>query len=123
MHLSRMRIENFRNFSDLDVALDGNIVIVGENRVGKSNMLFGLRLLLDPSLPDSTRQLGLSDFWDGLEKVDENTTIRISIEIKDFESDMDVLAMLSAWSTSIFSKPLWKKNPPKEKISRTLLFL
>ena len=44
MHLSRIRIENFRNFRDLDVALGGNIVIVGENRVGKSNLLFGLRL-------------------------------------------------------------------------------
>ncbi|MBR9864628.1 MAG: AAA family ATPase [Rhodobacteraceae bacterium] len=95
MHLSRIKIENFRNFSDLDVALDGNIVIVGENRVGKSNLLFGLRLLLDPSLPDSSRQLGLSDFWDGLGQVDEKTEIRISIEIKDFESDFDVLATLT----------------------------
>ena len=28
MYLSRIKINNFRNFSDLDVALDGNIVIV-----------------------------------------------------------------------------------------------
>jgi hypothetical protein len=37
MHLSRIVIENFRNFSELDVALDGNVVVVGENKVGKSN--------------------------------------------------------------------------------------
>lgn len=37
MHLSRIKISNFRNFSDLDVALAGNIVVVGENRVGKSS--------------------------------------------------------------------------------------
>ncbi|EAP88690.1 hypothetical protein OA2633_05812 [Oceanicaulis alexandrii HTCC2633] len=53
MYLSRIKVENFRNFRDLDVALGGNIVIVGENRVGKSNVLFGLRLIFDPSLPDS----------------------------------------------------------------------
>ena len=43
MHLSRITIENFRNFQNLDVALGGNLVIVGENRVGKSNLLYGKR--------------------------------------------------------------------------------
>lgn len=38
MHLSRVQISNFRNFAALDVALDSNAVIVGENRVGKSNI-------------------------------------------------------------------------------------
>lgn len=35
MYLSRTTIENFRNFRGLDVSLAGNVVIVGENRVGK----------------------------------------------------------------------------------------
>lgn len=95
MYLSRIAIRNFRNFRDLDVELGGNIVIVGENRVGKSNLLFGLRLIFDPSLPDTGRQLGLSDFWDGLDAIDEDTSINISVEIKDFESDPDVLAVLT----------------------------
>ena len=95
MYLSRIKIENFRNFRDLDVALGGNVVIVGENRVGKSNLLFGLRLIFDPSLPDSGRQLGLADFWDGLDAIDANTTVVISVEIKDFEDDLDVLAVLT----------------------------
>ncbi len=34
--------------------------MVGENRVGKSNFIFALRLV-----PDSARQLKLSDIWDG----------------------------------------------------------
>lgn len=95
MYLSRIRIENFRNFHDLDVALGGNIVIVGENRVGKSNLLFGLRLIFDPSLPDSSRQLGLADFWDGLEEITSETIMTVSVEIKDFEDDPDVLAVLT----------------------------
>ena len=65
MFLSRIKIENFRNFSVLDVELAGNVVVVGENRVGKSNLLYALRLVLDSTLPDSARQLSLSDFWDG----------------------------------------------------------
>jgi len=40
MHLSRIKIVNFRNFSELDVKLAGNVVVMGENRVGKSNLLY-----------------------------------------------------------------------------------
>lgn len=95
MYLSRIKIENFRNFQELDVELGGNIVIVGENRVGKSNLLLALRLIFDPSLPDSGRQLGLADFWDQLDEIDANTAISISVEIRNFEDDLDVLAVLS----------------------------
>jgi len=93
--LSRIKIENFRNFSNLDVSLAGNLVVVGENRVGKSNLLYALRLLFDPSLPDSARQLGLSDFWDGLEELTSEEKIVVSVEITDFEDDEDVLALLT----------------------------
>ena len=41
---------------------------MGENRSGKSNFLDALRLVLDPSLPDSQRNLRAEDFWDGLGK-------------------------------------------------------
>jgi putative ATP-dependent endonuclease of OLD family len=51
MELSRISISNFRNFSAIDVSLAGSVVVVGENRVGKSNLLYALRLLLDPTLP------------------------------------------------------------------------
>jgi putative ATP-dependent endonuclease of OLD family len=92
MYLSRIKIQNFRNFSLLDVPLAGNVVVVGENRVGKSNLLQALRLILDPTVPDSARQLSISDFWDGLETLGEEDKIIVSIEIKDFEDDLDVLA-------------------------------
>lgn len=65
MFLSKLIIRNFRNFSDVTIPLAGNVVLLGENRVGKSNLLYAVRLVLDPTLPDSARQLKLSDFWDG----------------------------------------------------------
>lgn len=95
MHLSRIRIVNFRNFSELDVGLTGNVVVVGENRVGKSNLLHALRLIFDPALPDSARQLSLSDFWDGLEAPSVEDKIIVSVEIREFEDDLDVLALLT----------------------------
>jgi putative ATP-dependent endonuclease of the OLD family len=97
MYLSRIRISNFRNFSDLDVNLGGNIVVVGENRVGKSNLLYALRLIFDPTLPDSARELTRSDFWDGLTSPSKENSILVSVEIKDFEADPDVLAILTEY--------------------------
>jgi putative ATP-dependent endonuclease of OLD family len=66
MWLSRITIKNFRNFKLLDVKLGEHAVVLGENKVGKTNLLFALRLILDPSLADSARRLRLDDFWDGL---------------------------------------------------------
>lgn len=95
MQLSRITVVNFRNFSHLDVQLAGNVVVLGENRVGKSNLLYALRLVLDPSLPDTARHLSITDFWDGLEERSADDKIAVSVEIKDFEDDMDILALLT----------------------------
>jgi len=95
MYLSRIVVENFRNFLHLDAPLEGSVVIVGENRVGKSNLLYGLRLIFDPTLSDSARQLSLSDFWDGLDKPAKTDIVRVSVEICDFEDDLDILAILT----------------------------
>ena len=95
MELARISISNFRNFAALDVSLAGNVVVVGENRVGKSNLLYALRLLLDPTLPDSARQLAFSDFWDGLDVPAADNKITIAVEITDFEGNLDVLAVLT----------------------------
>ncbi|WP_022660030.1 ATP-dependent nuclease [Desulfovibrio desulfuricans] len=95
MKISRIKIQNFRNFSELDVQTSGRTVIVGENRVGKTNLLYALRLLLDATLPDSERQLCRSDFWDGLEVLSSQTKIKIFVEIMDFEEDSNILALLT----------------------------
>lgn len=96
MRIARVQIENFRNFRSLDVALDRHAVIVGENKVGKSNFLFALRLVLDPSLPDSARQLRREDFWDGVERpLGPDATISISVELAEFETDENLVAVLA----------------------------
>ncbi len=96
MRLSRIRIKNFRNFKNLNVRLGEHAVILGENKVGKTNLLFALRLILDPSLPDSVRQLRLDDFWDGLERpLKEDDVIEIALEFSDFEENENLLAILA----------------------------
>jgi len=96
MRISRIQIQNFRNFANLDVNVGQHAVIVGENKIGKSNLLQALRLVLDPSLPDSTRKLREEDFWDGLARpLGENDRITISVDLTDFEDDENQLAVLA----------------------------
>jgi len=101
MRIARIQIENFRNFHKLDVGLGENAVVVGENKVGKSNLLFALRLLMDPSLPDTARHLKEEDFWDGLPRpLTKDDVISIAVDFADFEDDERFLAVLGEFLIS-----------------------
>ena len=96
MRIARIQVRNFRNFRLLDIPVSEHAVIVGENRVGKSNLLFALHLILDPSLPDLARQLRLEDFWDGLHRpLTKDDRVEISVDLADFEDYEDHLAILA----------------------------
>src|ERR1700733_5992150 len=96
MRISRIIIKNFRNFEALDVKLGEHAVVLGENKVGKTNLLFALRLILDPALPDSARRLRLDDFWDGLPRpLTIEDIIEISAEFRGFEKSENLLAVLA----------------------------
>jgi putative ATP-dependent endonuclease of OLD family len=101
MRISRVQIQNFRNFHRLDVAVNTHAVIVGENKIGKSNLLYALRLVLDPSFPESARQLKEEDFWDGLPRpLTRNDVITISLDFTDFEDNDRLLAVLGEFLIS-----------------------
>ncbi|WP_035271110.1 AAA family ATPase, partial [Acinetobacter sp. Ver3] len=94
MHLKNLIIKNFRNFEAIDIPLSSNVVLLGENRIGKSNLLFALRLVIDQSLPDSARNLRISDFWDGCD-LSKKPQIEIHLDITDFENDPYLTALLT----------------------------
>ncbi|MFS8037043.1 ATP-dependent nuclease [Xanthobacter sp. AM11] len=95
MRISRVKIRNFANFSDIDVETGESIVIVGENKVGKSNFIRALQLILDPGLSERDRQLGLEHFWDGLGEDKLGETIEISVDLTDFTGDPRLMAHLN----------------------------
>lgn len=95
MKISRIQIRNFANFRNLDVKTGENIVIVGENKVGKSNFIRALQLILDPALSERDRQLGLDQFWDGLGADKIGATVEVSIEFTDFTDDPRLMAHLN----------------------------
>jgi putative ATP-dependent endonuclease of OLD family len=94
-YISKIEISNFRNFANFTAELPPTSVIVGENRVGKSNLLHALRLVLDPSLADSYRQLRAEDFCDDLNKPFAGTIIQIRISIRGFEDNMGAKSVLA----------------------------
>ncbi|WP_289415882.1 ATP-dependent nuclease [Xanthomonas campestris] len=95
MRISRVRLFNFANFSDVDVETGDSIVIVGENKVGKSNFIRALQLILDPGLSERDRQLGLEHFWDGLDADKLGETIEVSVDLTDFTDDPRLMAHLN----------------------------
>lgn len=99
MRLTRLCIRNFRNFQEVDIPLAGNIVLLGENRVGKSNLLFAIRLVLDATLPDAARQLKLTDFWDGCD-LTTNPAIEVHLDFSAFEDDDALVALLTDFRTA-----------------------
>ncbi len=96
MRISRVEIINFRNFRHLEVELGEHAVIVGENKIGKTNFLYALRLVLDPTLSESARRLQETDFWDGLPRpLDPNERIAVSVDLTDFEDNENQMAVLA----------------------------
>ena len=101
MQLSRLVMKNFRNFQAVDIPLGPHVVIVGENKSGKSNLAFALRLVLDPSIPDSSRYLRAEDFWDGLPRPLTGTEeIEIVVEFTGWDADAIRLASHTAYCTA-----------------------
>lgn len=124
MYVNRIQIRNFRNFANLDIALAGNVVIVGENRVGKSNFIHAMRLVLDTSLPDAARELKLSDFWDGCDLA-KNPSIEVHIDFTQYENDPGLVVLLTDYRlpkdhkvsrlSYIFRPKADAPNPPKSE--------
>lgn len=63
MLLNKIYIKGFRNFREVDVNLNEHSLIIGANDVGKTNLIYALRLLLDRGFSDYDYELEESDFY------------------------------------------------------------
>lgn len=116
MIIDRIAVRNFRNLADIELRLLPGTVIVGENRSGKSNLVQAVRLVLDPTLSSTDRQLGRDDFWGGLSDGTEEwdpmaarEIIEISIDIIDFADEPAVLTALR--------DALLEEEPPRARLT------
>jgi putative ATP-dependent endonuclease of the OLD family len=63
MRIGRIQLRGFRNFKDATIDFAEKTLLIGANDIGKSNLLFALRILLDRSLPDTELEPKDSDFY------------------------------------------------------------
>src|ERR1700694_5689729 len=63
MHISELRIRNFRNFLSARFRFEKGVnTLIGENGSGKTNAFYALRLLLDDTLARNAGQMRENDF-------------------------------------------------------------
>lgn len=63
VYISKASFRNFRNFAACSVEFNPGVnTIIGENAAGKTNLFYGIRLLIDESLPIRSRYLEEDDF-------------------------------------------------------------
>ena len=105
MFISKIQIENFRSFENIEVEFhEGINVIIGHNNCGKSNLLTAMALIFDNSV---SRQLEVDDFYNGIsvEKLKESAPkIKITVTITQSKNEnlmSDELVTVSNWLISL----------------------
>lgn len=63
MLLKNLYIKGFRNFREVSVNFNEHSLMIGANDVGKTNLIYALRILLDRSFSDYDYELAESDFF------------------------------------------------------------
>lgn len=61
MWVTRLRLENWRNFTEVDVPLGRRVFLIGPNACGKSNLLDALRFLRDLCSPGGGLEKAVAD--------------------------------------------------------------
>ena len=82
MNIKNITIKNFRNFKDFSIDFSkGFQTIIGENNIGKSNLYWAIRLILDRDLSYNARNLDIKDFHGFKKEVTIDDHVIISIEL------------------------------------------
>lgn len=69
MRFARIKLENWRNFLNVDVVLEGRVFLVGPNASGKSNFLDAFRFLRDIADPQGGFQWAVDTKRDGVSQI------------------------------------------------------
>lgn len=113
MKIERVEIENFRNFETAKINFTDSTLIIGTNDVGKTNLIYAIRLLLDKSLSERDIEPSETDFHiktDGTQSSD----FSILIQFSDVQEEA-VLSILRGY-VSDDSKTIFKLSASKQNL-------
>lgn len=85
MKIDNVHLKGFRNFADSQINFNNSTLIIGANDVGKSNLLYALRILLDKNLSDADIEPNELDFYIGPTEV--SNEISVTVKFSDITED------------------------------------
>lgn len=99
MKISEVYIKGFRNFKDARFNFNNHTAIMGFNDIGKTNLIYAIRLLLDKNISEAEMELTEADFFvyeetNNIEiviKFDEVTEDFVLAKLREFVSDNSVI--------------------------------
>ncbi|WP_186843858.1 ATP-dependent nuclease [Acetobacterium tundrae] len=105
MYISKISIENYRNFDSITVDFrDGINLLIGQNNAGKSNLLRALAIIFDSS---SKKQLSINDIYNNIsleELKSRSPKVSITVSLSQSENENllgDELVTVSNWLVSL----------------------
>ncbi len=77
MRIAKIQIKGFRNFNDEEIVFQPKTLIIGENDVGKTNLLYALRIMFDKSISEQDLELTDNDYnvYSGTDQVEITVTV------------------------------------------------
>lgn len=99
MNIKCVTIRNYRNFKNFDINFsEGFQTIIGENNIGKSNLYWAIRLVLDRSLSYNVRNLDIKDFHGFKNEIGLDEYVLISVEL--FSENLATFPTFHSFKTS-----------------------
>lgn len=93
MHISKLTVVNYRNFSNTTLRFNKGVnTIIGENGAGKTNVFRAIRLLLDDNMVRQAYKLDETDFHRGIGPWQGHWII-ISVEFDEVSQDEAIQAL------------------------------
>jgi putative ATP-dependent endonuclease of OLD family len=92
MKIRKIEIRDFRNLRDIEVYPAHTTIFIGENNAGKSNLLYALRLLLDPEAKRLESEISEEDIND-VARSEGGNGFSIAIEVGDLQKHQELEAI------------------------------
>ncbi|MDP4285524.1 MAG: AAA family ATPase [Bacteroidota bacterium] len=111
MYISKLNIKNYRNFKEFEIDLKPFTLIIGENNIGKTNLLNAIGLIFSQDITFfKKRMLEIDDInyetyqafkksaskWNGYDKL-EFPEVKVEVILTGFENNEDQEAIVSDW--------------------------